>query len=191
MTRTSVRVLPLLGLTGVLLLFTLAVMYVFASRYFRRVSFRAFWLTHCLYAVVYALVSTPSAGSTARTRGLNARFRSPDGGSRQFQPHPRTPLLHLSDPACAALPAGQADQPEQEEAGDTRGPGRAAAFGSDCAQILPAAPLFPTQVTACLLRALLGCSACRCDASAVQEAAGLRVPFRPVGSDSVSDAGRR
>uniref|UniRef100_H3C2A7 NAD(P)H oxidase (H2O2-forming) n=1 Tax=Tetraodon nigroviridis TaxID=99883 RepID=H3C2A7_TETNG len=43
------------GLTGILLLFTLAFMYVFASRYFRRISFRGFWLTHCLYVLVYAL----------------------------------------------------------------------------------------------------------------------------------------
>ncbi|TWW76018.1 Dual oxidase 1 [Takifugu flavidus] len=43
------------GLTGILLLFTLAFMYVFASRYFRRISFRGFWFTHCLYVVVYAL----------------------------------------------------------------------------------------------------------------------------------------
>lgn len=54
----------LLGLTGILLLFTLAFMYVFASRYFRRISFRGFWLTHCLYVVVYALVSTASDVST-------------------------------------------------------------------------------------------------------------------------------
>lgn len=57
-------VLLLLGLTGILLLFTLAFMYVFASRYFRRISFRGFWLTHCLYVVVYALVSISSHSST-------------------------------------------------------------------------------------------------------------------------------
>ncbi|KAK5867225.1 hypothetical protein PBY51_011737 [Eleginops maclovinus] len=43
------------GITGVLLLFTFAFMYVFASRYFRRISFRAFWITHYLYVVVYIL----------------------------------------------------------------------------------------------------------------------------------------
>ncbi|XP_077372320.1 dual oxidase 2 isoform X2 [Festucalex cinctus] len=43
------------GLTGVLLLFTLAFIYVFASRYFRRISFRGFWITHNLYTVVYIL----------------------------------------------------------------------------------------------------------------------------------------
>lgn len=45
------------GLTGVLLLFTLAFIYVFASRYFRRISFQGFWITHNLYVVVYILVS--------------------------------------------------------------------------------------------------------------------------------------
>ena len=44
-------------MTGVLLLFVLAFMYVFASHIFRRISFRGFWITHYLYVVVYILVS--------------------------------------------------------------------------------------------------------------------------------------
>lgn len=44
-------------MTGVLLLFVLAFMYVFASHHFRRISFRGFWITHYLYVVVYILVS--------------------------------------------------------------------------------------------------------------------------------------
>lgn len=47
-------------MTGVLLLFTFAFMYVFASHYFRHISFRGFWITHYLYVVVYALVSSLS-----------------------------------------------------------------------------------------------------------------------------------
>uniref|UniRef100_A0A8C9STW7 NAD(P)H oxidase (H2O2-forming) n=1 Tax=Scleropages formosus TaxID=113540 RepID=A0A8C9STW7_SCLFO len=43
------------GLTGVLLLVFLALMYVFASRYFRRISFQGFWLTHYFYIVIYVL----------------------------------------------------------------------------------------------------------------------------------------
>ncbi|KAJ3596396.1 hypothetical protein NHX12_002803 [Muraenolepis orangiensis] len=43
------------GITGVLLLFALAFMYVFASRHFRRISFRGFWISHYLYVVVYIL----------------------------------------------------------------------------------------------------------------------------------------
>ncbi|KAM4619333.1 dual oxidase 1 [Polymixia lowei] len=43
------------GMTGVLLLFAFAFMYVFASQYFRRISFRGFWLTHYLYIVIYIL----------------------------------------------------------------------------------------------------------------------------------------
>ncbi|CAL8356743.1 unnamed protein product [Lota lota] len=43
------------GMTGVLLLFVLAFMYVFASHLFRRISFRGFWITHYLYVVVYIL----------------------------------------------------------------------------------------------------------------------------------------
>ncbi|XP_072594510.1 dual oxidase 2 [Vulpes vulpes] len=44
------------GMTGVLLLLVLAVMYVFASHHFRRRSFRGFWLTHHLYIVLYVLL---------------------------------------------------------------------------------------------------------------------------------------
>ncbi|XP_061205838.1 dual oxidase 2 isoform X4 [Neopsephotus bourkii] len=43
------------GMTGVLLLVILAVMYVFASRHFRRVSFQGFWITHHLYMLLYIL----------------------------------------------------------------------------------------------------------------------------------------
>ncbi|MEJ1278669.1 dual oxidase 2 [Cricetulus griseus] len=46
----------LAGMTGVLLLLVLAIMYVFASHHFRRHSFRGFWLTHHLYVVLYALL---------------------------------------------------------------------------------------------------------------------------------------
>ena len=44
------------GLTGVVLLLVLAIMYVFASHHFRRHSFRGFWLTHHLYILLYVLV---------------------------------------------------------------------------------------------------------------------------------------
>ncbi|XP_042543944.1 dual oxidase 1 [Dipodomys spectabilis] len=44
------------GLTGVVLLLVLAVMYVFASHHFRRRSFRGFWLTHHLYILLYVLL---------------------------------------------------------------------------------------------------------------------------------------
>ncbi|KAI7811828.1 dual oxidase 1 [Triplophysa rosa] len=44
------------GLTGILLLLIFAFIYVFASRYFRRISFRGFWVTHYLYVLVYVMV---------------------------------------------------------------------------------------------------------------------------------------
>ncbi|XP_068131700.1 dual oxidase 1-like isoform X2 [Hyperolius riggenbachi] len=44
------------GFTGILLLAILALMYVFSSRHFRRISFRGFWLTHHLYIVMYILI---------------------------------------------------------------------------------------------------------------------------------------
>ncbi|KAG7468027.1 hypothetical protein MATL_G00138370 [Megalops atlanticus] len=43
------------GMTGVLLLLILALMYVFASRYFRHISFRGFWVTHYLYMLLYVM----------------------------------------------------------------------------------------------------------------------------------------
>lgn len=43
-------------MTGVLLLVILAVMYVFASHHFRRISFRGFWITHHLYVLLYIMV---------------------------------------------------------------------------------------------------------------------------------------
>ena len=39
-----------------MLLLILAIMYIFASRHFRRCSFRGFWLTHHLYILLYVLV---------------------------------------------------------------------------------------------------------------------------------------
>uniref|UniRef100_A0A8C4Y957 NAD(P)H oxidase (H2O2-forming) n=1 Tax=Gopherus evgoodei TaxID=1825980 RepID=A0A8C4Y957_9SAUR len=45
-----------LCMTGVLLLVILAVMYVFASHHFRRISFRGFWITHHLYVLLYIMV---------------------------------------------------------------------------------------------------------------------------------------
>ncbi|KAM4748977.1 dual oxidase 1-like [Rhinophrynus dorsalis] len=44
------------GLTGVLLLAVMALMYVFSCLHFRRVSFRGFWITHHLYVVFYILI---------------------------------------------------------------------------------------------------------------------------------------
>lgn len=112
-------------MTGILLLFTFAFMYVFASHYFRHISFRGFWITHYLYVVVYALVSDSSHPDTdtAPEASLTLSgfcFCSPhtDGHSRQLRSDTRAPFLHLSHPTRAALPAGQTHQPEQEEGGD-------------------------------------------------------------------------
>uniref|UniRef100_A0A8D0BPC5 NAD(P)H oxidase (H2O2-forming) n=1 Tax=Salvator merianae TaxID=96440 RepID=A0A8D0BPC5_SALMN len=44
------------GMTGVLLLAILAIMYVFATHHFRRISFQGFWITHHLYIILYVLV---------------------------------------------------------------------------------------------------------------------------------------
>uniref|UniRef100_H2ZJI9 NAD(P)H oxidase (H2O2-forming) n=1 Tax=Ciona savignyi TaxID=51511 RepID=H2ZJI9_CIOSA len=44
------------GLTGLLLLLTISIIYIFAMQYSRRYCFRAFWLTHHLYTVLYILI---------------------------------------------------------------------------------------------------------------------------------------
>ncbi|KAK1789841.1 hypothetical protein P4O66_015720, partial [Electrophorus voltai] len=51
----AMTALILTGVTGIILLIILAFMYVFASHYFRRLSFRGFWITHYLYVFMYAL----------------------------------------------------------------------------------------------------------------------------------------
>ncbi|XP_075064232.1 dual oxidase 1-like [Mixophyes fleayi] len=43
------------GLTGVLLLAVMALIYVFSTYHFRRVSFRGFWVMHHLYVLFYVL----------------------------------------------------------------------------------------------------------------------------------------
>lgn len=55
-------------------------------------------------------------------------FHPTDSYSRQFCPASRAPFLHLPNPTCAALPAGQTYQFEQEEGGDTCGQSWAAAI---------------------------------------------------------------
>ena len=65
---------------------------------------------------------------TPLTFGLVVLCSPPDSGPRQLCPSPSTPLLHLPDPPGAHLPPGQAYQPEQEEGGDTRPQGGAAAL---------------------------------------------------------------
>lgn len=54
------------------MLLVLAVMYVFASRHFRRCSFRSFWLTHHLYILLYVLVR--ALGSEPGQWGLGKTF---------------------------------------------------------------------------------------------------------------------
>lgn len=51
------------------MLLVLAIMYVFASHYFRRRSFRGFWLTHHLYILLYILVRDVSGQGSAMGQG--------------------------------------------------------------------------------------------------------------------------
>ncbi|CAK8698108.1 unnamed protein product [Clavelina lepadiformis] len=44
------------GVTGILLLLTLSIIYIFAKQFSRRYCFRAFWITHHLYSLLYVLI---------------------------------------------------------------------------------------------------------------------------------------
>nr|XP_023394868.1 dual oxidase 1 [Loxodonta africana] len=81
------------GLTGVLLLLVLAVMYVFASHHFRRRSFRGFWLTHHLYILLYVLVFARGPESLC----YNRERRSPGQAA---------PLALLTTSPCVGMARG-------------------------------------------------------------------------------------
>uniref|UniRef100_A0A4W3IDZ9 NAD(P)H oxidase (H2O2-forming) n=1 Tax=Callorhinchus milii TaxID=7868 RepID=A0A4W3IDZ9_CALMI len=65
------------GMTGVLLLIVLAIIYVFASRHFRRISFRAFWVTHHLYVVLYILVLVHGSSNLIQRQSFYLYFIVP------------------------------------------------------------------------------------------------------------------
>lgn len=83
------------GLTGVMLLLILAIMYVFASHHFRRCSFRGFWLTHHLYILLYMLVRTlgfkPDQQSLDRCSWWRGTGEGGEGGRAVTA---ETPVLH-------------------------------------------------------------------------------------------------
>lgn len=73
-------------MTGVLLLVVLAVMYVFATHHFRRVSFQGFWITHHLYVLLYVLVKPLGweAGLVADASRACGAVWSPRGVPREL-----------------------------------------------------------------------------------------------------------
>lgn len=94
---------PFTGMTGVLLLIILAIMYVFATHHFRRVSFQAFWITHHLYVLLYVLVKPMGWGGTEG--GAASMYHKPVGAPKGPKgPSPSTPLLlscHRTSKGCA------------------------------------------------------------------------------------------
>ncbi|XP_059802599.1 dual oxidase 1-like [Hypanus sabinus] len=65
------------GMTGVLLLVVLAIIYVFASRQFRRMSFRAFWVTHHLYVILYILILIHGSSNLIQQQSFYLYFIAP------------------------------------------------------------------------------------------------------------------
>ncbi|XP_051898554.1 dual oxidase 2-like [Pristis pectinata] len=65
------------GMTGVLLLFAFAFLHIFALHYFRRISFRGFWLTHHLYIVIYILIILHGSAALLQPQRFHIYFIVP------------------------------------------------------------------------------------------------------------------
>uniref|UniRef100_UPI00398F1C9E dual oxidase 2-like isoform X2 n=1 Tax=Pristiophorus japonicus TaxID=55135 RepID=UPI00398F1C9E len=65
------------GMTGVLLLFVFSIIHVFAVHYFRRISFRAFWLSHHLYIVIYILIILHGSAALLQPQRFHVYFIIP------------------------------------------------------------------------------------------------------------------
>ncbi|XP_072868231.1 dual oxidase 2 isoform X1 [Chlorocebus sabaeus] len=92
------------GMTGVLLLLVLAIMYVFASHYFRRRSFRGFWLTHHLYILLYVLVRDfPGPAHGAGSSGWDRKVKEGD-----LDPRSQNETLRFKTPDLSPISPAQA-----------------------------------------------------------------------------------
>ncbi|XP_069758681.1 dual oxidase 2-like [Narcine bancroftii] len=65
------------GMTGILLLVVLAIIYVFASRQLRRMSFRGFWVTHHLYVILYILILIHGSSNLIQQQSFYLYFIAP------------------------------------------------------------------------------------------------------------------
>ncbi|CAB4031878.1 dual oxidase 1 precursor, partial [Paramuricea clavata] len=65
------------GLSGVLLCVVIAVLYVFATQYSRRVVFKFFWWTHQLYFALYALTIIHGSGHLLQPPGFHVFLIGP------------------------------------------------------------------------------------------------------------------
>lgn len=65
------------GMTGVLLLFVFSFLHIFALHYFRRISFRAFWLSHHLYIVIYILILLHGSAALLQPQRFHIYFIIP------------------------------------------------------------------------------------------------------------------
>ena len=65
------------GLTGIILLCVVVVMYVFATQYSRRHVFVSFWRTHQLYVVLYLLMVLHGSGNLVQRPFFHYFFLGP------------------------------------------------------------------------------------------------------------------
>ncbi|XP_072409163.1 dual oxidase 1-like isoform X1 [Chiloscyllium punctatum] len=65
------------GMTGVLLLFFFSILHVFALHYFRRISFRAFWVSHHLYIAIYVLILLHGSAALLQPQRFHVYFIIP------------------------------------------------------------------------------------------------------------------
>ncbi|XP_072881154.1 dual oxidase 2-like [Hemitrygon akajei] len=65
------------GMTGVLLLFFFSFLHIFALHYFRRSSFRAFWVSHHLYIAIYVLIILHGSAALLQPQRFHIYFIVP------------------------------------------------------------------------------------------------------------------
>ncbi|XP_038639988.1 dual oxidase 2-like [Scyliorhinus canicula] len=65
------------GMTGVLLIFVLSILHVFALHYFRRISFKAFWMSHHLYLATYILLILHGSAALIQLQRFHLYFIIP------------------------------------------------------------------------------------------------------------------
>ncbi|XP_048472995.1 dual oxidase 1-like [Rhincodon typus] len=65
------------GMTGVLLLFFFSILHIFALHYFRRISFRAFWVSHHLYIAIYILILLHGSAALLQPQRFHVYFIIP------------------------------------------------------------------------------------------------------------------
>ncbi|GCB63066.1 hypothetical protein scyTo_0011565 [Scyliorhinus torazame] len=65
------------GMTGVLLILVLSILHIFSLHYFRRISFKAFWMSHHLYLATYILLILHGSAALIQLQRFHLYFIIP------------------------------------------------------------------------------------------------------------------